>query len=498
MVKFRILLVLTLMSLWHYGLGQSGAIGLHVTASEYDGDLNGNEHHFYSFKDQQVGGAISLQQYLNPSFNLVEKISFNQVRYQDDAETQGVDADFWVINLKLKYKFNNGYILKESAAIAPFLVAGIGGTYIDSKQYTGTSNAAITDGELKGNAAFGLGILFQFNDRLGLEVANTINAPLYDGWDGVTKGGNDLYMQHSAGLIWNLKKPKDTDGDGVADRKDKCADTPKEAMADSNGCPIDTDKDNVADYLDKCPTLTGKTDLNGCPDKDQDNVADNDDQCPDVPGIVRFAGCPDTDGDGIEDSKDKCPNLAGLDIFEGCADGDSDGVQDSQDKCPDTEQGVKVDETGCPADNDGDGVTDAIDRCPTSPGDVANSGCPVVKAEVIKRLNSISRGITFASGKAVLKASSYPLLDEVVSIMAEYKDYTLKTDGYTDSQGSNAVNMQVSQARVDAVKAYLVSKGADENRIDAKGFGEEQPIATNATAAGRAQNRRVALSLVLK
>ena len=104
----------------------------------------------------------------------------------------------------------------------------------------------------------GLGILFQFNDRLGLEVANTINAPLYDGWDGVTKGGNDLYMQHSAGLILNLKKPKDTDGDGVADRKDKCADTPKEAMADSNGCPIDTDKDNVADYLDKCPTLAGK------------------------------------------------------------------------------------------------------------------------------------------------------------------------------------------------------------------------------------------------
>ena len=155
MVKFRILLVLILMSLWHYGQGQSGAIGLHVTASEYDGDLNGNEHHFYSFKDQQVGGAISLQQYLNPSFNLVEKISFNQVRYQDDAETQGVDADFWVVNLKLKYKFNNGYIFKESAAIAPFLVAGIGGTYIDSKQYTGTSNAAITDGELKGNAAFG-------------------------------------------------------------------------------------------------------------------------------------------------------------------------------------------------------------------------------------------------------------------------------------------------------------------------------------------------------
>ncbi|HEY5748637.1 MAG TPA: OmpA family protein [Chryseolinea sp.] len=498
MKKIRLLLIPILMSLWHCGYGQSGAIGFHMTASEYDGDLNGNNHQFYNFKDQKLGGALSFQQYLNPSFNLVEKISFNQVRYQNDEHSQGVDADFWVVNLKLKYKFNNGYIFKESAAIAPFLVAGIGGTWIDSKQYTDASSAKITDGQIKGNVAAGVGILFQFNDRVGLEVANTINAPLYDGWDGVTKGGNDLYMQHSAGLIFNFKKPKDTDGDGVPDRKDKCADTPKAASVDSNGCPIDTDKDGVADYLDKCPTLEGNPDLNGCPDKDHDSVADIDDKCPDVPGIARFAGCPDSDNDGIEDSKDKCPNIAGLDIFEGCADGDGDGVQDSQDKCPDTEKGIKVDATGCPSDSDGDGVADAVDRCPTSPGDVANNGCPVVNEEVAKRLNFATRGISFETGKAILKPSSYPMLDEVVSILAEYKDYTLKMDGHTDSNGSNATNMKLSQARVDAVKAYLVTKGADENRIDAKGFGEEQPIATNATAAGRAQNRRVALSLILK
>jgi hypothetical protein len=58
-------------------MAQSGAIGFHATVSEYDGDLNGNQHHFYDFKFNQVGTAISLQQYLNPSFNLVEKISFN-------------------------------------------------------------------------------------------------------------------------------------------------------------------------------------------------------------------------------------------------------------------------------------------------------------------------------------------------------------------------------------------------------------------------------------
>jgi len=482
----------------HNARAQSGAIGFHITMSEYDGDLNGNEHHFYDFKYRQVGAALSLQQYLNPSFNLVEKASFSQVRGQNDLATAGVDADFYTVNLKLKYKFNNGYLLKEEAAIAPFLVAGIGGTYIDSKQYKELTALPITDGEIKGNLAAGAGILFQFNDRVGLELANTINAPLYDGWDGIKKGGNDLYLQHSAGLIFNFRKPADADKDGVADRKDKCADTPGTATVDSKGCPVDGDADGVADYLDKCPMLAGSVSLSGCPDKDKDGVADADDTCPDVPGAMRFAGCPDTDGDGIEDSKDKCPNLAGLDIFEGCADTDGDGVQDSQDKCADTEKGTKVDETGCPADTDGDGVTDALDKCPTSKGEGSANGCPEVKDEVKKRLNFATRGIAFETGKAVLKPSSFPMLNEVVSILGEYTDYKLKMGGHTDANGTNAANLALSQARVDAVKAYLVGKGISDDRIEAIGYGEEQPIASNRTATGRAQNRRVALELILK
>lgn len=482
----------------HVTWAQSGAIGLHATMSEYDGDLSGNKHHFYNFDYKLIGGALSFQQYLNPSFNLVEKISFNQVRYQDDFKTTGVDADFYALNLKLKYKFNNGYMIKEDAVIAPFLVAGIGGTYIDSKQYTELDSSPITDGEIKANVAVGAGILFQFNDRLGLEIANTLNAPLYDAWDGVDQGDNDLYLQHSAGIIFNLRKPKDTDKDGVPDKKDKCPATPPTAKVDPTGCPLDKDKDGVADYEDKCPALAGVISLAGCPDKDKDNVADGDDKCPTVPGVVRFAGCPDTDGDGIEDSKDRCPNQAGLDIFEGCPDADGDGVQDSQDKCPDTEKGIKVDETGCPPDTDGDGVIDVLDKCPTSRGEASNNGCPVVKEEVKKRLNFATRGIFFETAKAILKPSSYPMLNEIVSILEVYPDYKLKMGGHTDSNGSNATNMRLSQARVDAVKSYLISKGVAAARLEATGYGEDQPIATNATAAGRAQNRRVALELVLK
>ncbi len=475
---------------------QSGAIGIHATLTEYDGDLNGNEHHFYDFKFKQVGAAISVQQYLNPSFNLVEKFSFNQVRWQDNDATVGFDGDFFALNVKLKYKFNNGYILKEDSWFAPFLVAGFGGTYIDTEQYNDLVTGPISDGVF-GNAAAGAGILFQFNDRIGLEIANTLNMPIADDWDGVDQGGNDMYLQHSAGLVFNLRKPKDTDNDGVPDKKDKCPDTPLTAKVDETGCPLDGDEDGIADHLDKCPTLAGKANLGGCPDKDNDNVADKDDKCPDVAGIERFAGCPDTDGDGIEDAQDKCPNEAGLDRFQGCPDKDGDGVQDAVDKCPDTPKGVKVDDVGCPTDSDGDGVPDNADRCPTSKGDPSNNGCPVVKEEVKKRLNFATRGITFETAKAVLKPSSYPMLDEVVSILNEYTDYNLQMGGHTDSNGSNATNLKLSQARVDAVKEYLIKKGVTASRIEATGYGEERPVATNKTAAGRAQNRRVELGLVL-
>jgi outer membrane protein OmpA-like peptidoglycan-associated protein len=284
----------------------------------------------------------------------------------------------------------------------------------------------------------------------------------------------------------------------VSDKKDKCPNTPSSAQVDDDGCPVDGDQDGVPDYIDKCPSIAGKQNLEGCPDKDDDNVADQDDKCPDVKGVERFGGCPDSDNDGVEDAKDKCPIQPGLAQFDGCPDTDGDGVQDNDDQCPDTPKGMRVNATGCPLDSDNDGVPDTEDRCPTSKGDPANNGCPVVKEEVRKRLNFAMRGIQFETAKATLKASSYPMLDEIVSIMAEYTDYNLRMGGHTDSNGTNATNLKLSQARVDAVKDYLTRKGVNASRIEATGYGEEQPVATNKTAAGRAQNRRVTLELVLK
>ncbi len=321
---------------------------------------------------------------------------------------------------------------------------------------------------------------------------------------------------------------EDNDGDGVKNRKDNCPETPKGVAVDAKGCPLDTDKDGVVDYLDKCPLVPGSADMNGCQDKDKDGVADNDDRCPDVPGLARFKGCPDSDGDGIEDAKDKCPNEKGTDVFQGCpdtdgdgvedtkdkcpatpqgvkvdangcsADSDKDGVIDSDDKCPDTRAGVKVDDKGCPLDTDGDGVIDTDDKCPAVMGDANNNGCPVVKPDVAKRLQFAARGINFETGNATIKPASYPMLDEIVSIINEYADYDLKMGGHTDNVGNDANNLKLSQSRVDAVKTYLVSKGVSESRITATGYGATMPIADNKTAKGKEQNRRVELQLVLR
>lgn len=470
---------------------QRGAIGIHATLSEYDGDLNGNQHHYYKFSDPKIGAAVSLQQYLNSSFNLVEKFSYNRVNYQNDDRTAGFKSDIFALNVKLKYKFNNGYIFNEDAAIAPFLVAGIGATLVDSKNDTQLSEATIVDDMFEANVAAGAGILFQFNDRVGLEVANTINAPLNDKWDGVTRGGKDLYLQHSAGLIFSLRKATDTDGDGVADKKDKCPDTPSLAKVDSQGCPVDTDADGVADYLDPCPTVPGPLELSGCPDQDKDGVADKEDTCPTVPGIARFAGCPDTDGDGIQDSEDACPNVKGLDIFKGCPDTDGDGVEDSQDKCSDTPSGVKVDASGCIMDTDGDGINDAEDNCPTVAGVVSNKGCPELKPEVKQLFQKALQGIQFETGRAVIKKVSFPIMDAITKVMVDNPTYKLIIGGHTDNVGSDETNMTLSKNRADAVANYLITKGINPLRISSSGYGESTPVDTNDTAAGRTRNRRV-------
>jgi outer membrane protein OmpA-like peptidoglycan-associated protein len=230
-------------------------------------------------------------------------------------------------------------------------------------------------------------------------------------------------------------------------------------------------------------------------------VYDGIDKCPGTPTGARVdaQGCPtDADADGVPDGIDQCPNTpAGATVDStGCpVDSDHDGVPDGIDKCPNTPAGTEVDTAGCQraSDTDGDGVDDTKDKCPgTAAGTrVDAAGCPILFTEA--KTPVVLRGVTFESGRSALKPDSYTILDIVAASLVANQDIKIEIAGHTDNTGSAATNTRLSQARADAVRAYLASKGVAPGRMVARGYGPSQPVAPNTSPAGRAQNRRVEL-----
>ena len=234
----------------------------------------------------------------------------------------------------------------------------------------------------------------------------------------------------------------------------------------------DKDGDGVLDKVDECPTTKGPEANFGCPwpDTDGDTVLDKDDQCPEKPGEVDNGGCPwpDSDSDGILDKDDQCPQLAG-----------------------------PQDNGGCPwPDTDGDGILDKDDNCIDISGTVANNGCPEVTEEIQKTLNEYAKTILFDSGKSSIKEESDQVLKDIVNILNEYPTAKFTVEGHTDSAGSSTSNQRLSDARANAVKNYLTENGIDPFRLSAIGYGEDRPITSNKTRAGRSQNRRVEINLI--
>jgi outer membrane protein OmpA-like peptidoglycan-associated protein len=104
--------------------------------------------------------------------------------------------------------------------------------------------------------------------------------------------------------------------------------------------------------------------------------------------------------------------------------------------------------------------------------------------------------ITFASNQADIRQDFFATLNSVAKVLQEYDQTTVLVQGHTDSTGSDSYNDQLSVRRAVAVGNYLNSQGIIAGRIDAQGYGERQPIASNSTEQGKAQNRRVEIQLV--
>lgn len=142
-------------------------------------------------------------------------------------------------------------------------------------------------------------------------------------------------------------------------------------------------------------------------------------------------------------------------------------------------------------DSDGDGVFDDRDRCPNTPRGVAvdNNGCP-------RQGSATLQGVTFEYNSARLTAESRPVLDEVAVDLKKYPQLRVELQGHTDSIGSDAYNLKLSDGRAQSVRDYLISQGVGASQLEAKGYGEAQPIADNTNDAGRAENRRVVMRVI--
>ena len=353
------------------------------------------------------------------------------------------DKNYYAADAVINYSLMS---LIKSKTIDPSIHIGGGYTWIGDELHAGTLNG-------------GLGLTYWFTEMVGLSVRSTYKQSFED-----IREDMPSHMQHFAGLTFKFGG-KDTDGDGIYDKDDAC------------------------------PEVAGLKQFNGCPDTDADGITDASDACPDVAGTAEFNGCPDTDGDGIADKDDACPEVAGLKSLGGCPDADGDGITDKSDKCPDV-KGPK-ENGGCPwPDRDGDKVLDKDDKCPDVAGTVANNGCPEVSEEAIKRLNDYAKTILFDTAKATFQQQTYPVLEAITAILKEYPSSNFSIEGHTDSDGKDAANQTLSENRAAAVKNYLIEKGIASSRLSSVGFGESKPIDSNATKAGKANNRRVEVKLV--
>ena len=414
------------------------------SAGWFEQFANARDH--YNFAASPLS-RVHVGKYIGDGFSLGGAISFNQV---DQVGEMSVPEKVYVgLDMDIRYDLNNAF--GDTKWFDPYASFG-GGYTLFNKEGAGTLNA-------------GLGANIWLSDFVGVNL-QTNYKHTFD--DTVLLP----HFQHALGLIFKFGGV-DTDGDGIYDKNDACPEV--FGLAAFNGCP-DTDGDGIKDSDDACPEVAGLAALNGCPDTDGDGIADKDDACPNVKGTKANNGCPDTDGDGVIDSKDDCPKVAGPKANKGCP-------------WPDT---------------DGDGILDKDDNCPKVAGVAANNGCPAVVVEEVvvitpeakAELDAYAKTIYFNSGKATFKPGVTEKLNSIALIMNQYPNAKFAIGGHTDSVGSAALNKRLSQRRADAVRDYLIGKGIAADRLSAYGYGEEFPIDTNKTAAGRARNRRVEIKLI--
>jgi outer membrane protein OmpA-like peptidoglycan-associated protein len=395
----------------------------------------------------------------------------------------GVDATFTTGSPKLEQPatgdgsfshFGGGLIFTPNTHswILPYFYGGLGSASVDngagSKSY----------GAIHG----GGGVLVRSGERLGFRLDLRDISYQQEGGPGRDTRVNAFYISGGVTALWG-GRPRDTDEDGVPDKRDQSPATPRGAVVDASGAPLDTDGDGVFDGLDQ-QTGTPKG------------------------AVVDASGASvDSDKDGVPDGLDQCADTATGVVVDatGCGvDSDGDKVFDGLDQCAETPAGAIVNEKGCPLDDDGDGIPDGIDICPNTPLGVAVNagGCPIARTpyeetflqDWLIRMTAFP----FAPDSATFSPEGAAKIDSVGAMLTQWPDLKVEIGVHCDDTPEPGFRVPLTGLRARGILRYLLAKypKLNQKNIWITGYGDSEPIASNATTAGRQQNIRVEFKLL--
>jgi len=405
----------------------------------------------------------------------------------------------------------------DAKTVNPYGYAGIGYIFWEVKDKPDQINYSSPYPNIKedGNQFFipiGLGLEVKLSNSLLLDISGGYNhvfsddIEFYNTIDSPIKGDNDGYWQAGLGLVFTGEAgSSDYDHDGLTlDQENSIGTNPEVPDSDNDGLidglefnqyktdPLKSDSDD--DGLSDGEEIKNYTTNPIVSDTDNDGINDGEEISKHDTDPLRS----DSDFDGISDNDEI--SKTGTDPTK--SDTDSDGLKDGDEK-------NKYKTSPTKKDSDGDGIADGdeILKYNTNPSKKdTDGGTTADNIEIERGSNPLNPeddiildieapivldGVTFASGSSELTPESEKMLLRVLNTLNAYPTMKVEIIGYTDNVGKASNNLRLSQKRANAVRYWVLNKGVSPDRVVAKGYGEQNPIADNKTKEGKRLNRRI-------
>lgn len=464
-----------------WSLGLQGGVNLFMT----------------DFNDRRVGPGFSasLRHRLSDAFALGVTAGYEELKAKQTPWPAGLRYDYVKLHalpvaLQLWTSPWNG------ARLSPYLYAGAGALFFTRED---GGRSVLDRARIHSSFVLPLGLGVELtpsgNTAFTLELGYRLGS---DGLETLEGGSPDGYPTVKLGLTLPLgggggDESADSDGDGLTDDDElaRYRTNPMSADTDGDGIPDGMEAtihrtdparaDTDGDGLDDGPELMTHGTDPFVDDTDGDGLPDGDE----VRARRTNPLATDTDGDGLTDGEEaltfRSDPLA--------VDSDGDGIADGEEVAIHRTDPARV-------DTDGGGVEDGVEIArgtnPLNPRDDAFASPLILEPGAV----IVLEGVTFETGGATLTGQAVEALEKVYAALLAGPAVKAEIAGYTDNVGRPEANEQLSLRRAQAVRSWLVRKGISPLRLTAVGMGMKNPVASNATADGRARNRRIELHIL--